>query len=130
LLFNTSSLAQLDIEQVVTAADTAAAWWQTQTTSWALFPLVDRTFRAWASNTSTTLSAEDVVNNQLVAAALIAGNVGDHSAWCSSFALLGKDTLMRLDRHSEPEEASRGLDTLRLAGDEKALRLAVERLSA
>lgn len=130
LLFNTSSLGQHDIEQVVIAADTAAAWWQTQTTSLALFPLVDRTFRAWASDIPTTRGAEDVVNNQLVAAALIAGNVSDHSAWCSSFALLGKDTLMRLDRHAEPEEASRGLNTLRLAGDEKALRLAVERLAA
>ena len=36
--------------------------------------------------------------------------------------------MLRLDRRAEPEEARRGLEILRLAGDERSLRLAVRRL--
>ena len=61
LLFNTSSWGQHDLQEVTTGADTAAAWWHTQTTSWALHPLVDRTFRSWTRDTSTIIGADDVV---------------------------------------------------------------------
>ncbi len=43
-------------------------------------------------------------------------------------SLLGRDTLLRLDRHADATEAAQGLTTLHLSGDEKSLEIAVRRL--
>ena len=132
LLFNTSTWGQHDIEDVITGADTAASWWRTQTTSWALTALADRTFKEWSQDSATVviLGGTDTVNNQLLAASLTANYAGDHADWRHLSALLGQDQLLRLDRHADPEKACAALEILRLAGDESALRLAVQRLAA
>src|ERR1700686_3079939 len=112
----------LSIGAVIAGADTPATWWRTQTTSWGLNALADRTFHAWAQDT-TVIGGWDVVNDQLVAAALTASHLGDHGGWRHQAGLLGRDTLLRLDRHADPEVARHGLATFRLAGDEGALKL-------
>jgi hypothetical protein len=102
----------------------------TSSTNFRRGTLADRTYKDWARDTARTLGGSDTANDQLLAASLSANYLGDHGAWRHSSGLLGQDILMRLDRHAGPEEARRGLETLRLAGDEGHLRLAVRRLAA
>jgi hypothetical protein len=128
LLFNTASWGQHDIADVIAGADTAAGWWQNQTTSRALFALAERSFRGWGQDISVTIAAEDVVNNQLVSASLLASHAGEQADWCNITALLGRDHLLRLDRDATPEDAAAGLMSLRLAGHERPLKLACNAL--
>ena len=127
------SIAQVEasstqsIGAVIEGADTAATWWTTQTTSWGLNALADRTFNTWAQDNTVT-PAE--VSDKLSAAALTASHLGDQGGWCHQASLLGRDTLMQLDRHADPDIAYQGLTRLRLAGDEGALKLAVQHLVA
>lgn len=76
-----------------------------------------------------TLAGSDEADNQLYVAALTASHLGDQGAWRRLSGLLARDGLLRLDRHADPAEAASALDTLRLAGDEKAVALAVRRLA-
>lgn len=130
LLFNTSSWGERDLEQVITGADTAASWWRAQTTSRGLDAIVERSFSQWARDTSTTFGAEDTANNQLHASAIAASHAGEQSGWRYLSALGATDQLLRLDRHSDPVTAADALTALRLAGDEKAVKLAVAHLAA
>ncbi len=127
LLFNTAAIDEHDLAGTIAGGDTAASWWLTQTTSRALNAIADRAFKDWARSTEFYVGP-DVANNQLVAAALVANHVADHGAFRHMLSLLGRDTLLRLDRHADAEEAAQGLTTLRLSGDEKSLELAVRKL--
>jgi hypothetical protein len=129
IVFSTSPWSGRDVGAVVQGADTAAAWWRTQAVSVALSFFADRTFEKWAEDTTVHLG-DDPANDQLLTAALTANYLGDHPTWCHLHALLGRDKLVRLDRNSDPAKARDGLDQLRLAGDEAALKLAVRRLAA
>ncbi len=130
------SIAQVEasstqsIGAVIEGADTAATWWRTQTASWGLNALADRTFNTWAQDNTVTVGAPDDVSDKLSAAALTASHLGDQGGWCHQASLLGRDTLMQLDRHADPDIAYRGLTRLRMAGDEGALKLAVQHLVA
>jgi hypothetical protein len=128
LLFNTSGWGKVKVGDVIAGADTAANWWRTQTMSWGLDAAMDRTFKRWARDTTTTIGGADVANNQLYAASLQASHAGDQASWKHLTRLLGQDMLMRLDRHADPQAAHTGLTALRLTGDEKALKLAVRQL--
>jgi hypothetical protein len=130
LLFNTSRWGQRDVADVVTSSDTTAAWWRAQTLSWGLSALADRTFKAWARDKSVTLGGSDEVNDQLLAASLTANHVGDQNDWRFLSGLAGQDALLRLGRDADSAEARRGLAALRLAGNEAALKLAVQRLAS
>jgi Domain of unknown function (DUF4365) len=130
LLFNASAWGQRSLEQVITNTDTAAAWWRTQTTASGLSALAEREFKSWARDTSITIGGGDEVNDQLFAASLTANLLGDHGTWCYLSELLGKQALLRHDRHSEVQSVRRGLETLRIAGDEEGLSLAVARVVA
>jgi hypothetical protein len=98
--------------------------------SWGLNALADRTFNTWAQDNTVTVGAPDDVSDKLNAAALTASHLGDHGGWCHQASLLGRDTLMQLDRHADPDIAYRGLTWLRMADDEGALKLAVQHLVA
>jgi len=116
---------------VITGADTAASWWRTQTMSGALTALADRTYKAWARDTNVVeiFGGADTVNDQLLAASLTANYVGDDADWRHLSALLGRDKLLRLDRHADPAEANSALETLRLAGDDDGLKRGVQHAS-
>jgi hypothetical protein len=116
------------IGAVIEGGDTAATWWRTQTTSWGLNALADRTFNVWAHD--NTVGAPDEVSDKLSAAALTASHLGDQGGWRHQASLLARDTLMQVDRHADPDVAYRGLTRLRMAGDEGALKLAVLHLVA
>jgi hypothetical protein len=130
LLFNTSAWGQRDVADVITGMDTTAAWWRTQTMSSGLAALARRTFEAWAPDTTVIMAGggDDGVNDRLLAATQTANYLGDQGAWCQLSGLLGQDMLLRLGRDADPVELHRGLNTLRLAGDEDAVKLAVRQL--
>jgi hypothetical protein len=130
LLFNASAWGERDIEQVITNTDTAAAWWRTQTTSGGLSALALREFKGWARDRSVTLGGGDEVNDPLFAGSLMANLLGDHGTWRFLSGLLGKQALLRLDRGSDVEAVRSCLETLRIAGDESGLTLAVNRVVA
>ena len=130
LLFNTAGWGEHNIAEVVTEADTVADWWQTQTVLSALVPLVDRALTSWTGEVSTSIGRESVTHNNLYSAALISSNAADHAGWRRSLALLGKNALLQLDRFADPDEFREGLEMLRRAGDEKAIRQAVQRIAA
>lgn len=130
VLFNTASWQEQRVSTVVAAADTTASWWRAQITATGLEAVTERGFSAWARDRSVTIAAEDVANNRLLSSALLASNAADHGGWRHLSGLLGQDMLMRLDRHSDPEQVEEALGTLRLAGAEKAIKLAVPQLVA
>jgi hypothetical protein len=86
--------------------------------------VVERSFEEWANDTRVKWSSEDAAHSRLFAAAVESSHSGDQAGWRNLSALVGKDELLRLDRDSEVQEAADGLDTLRLAGEDKALQLA------
>jgi len=128
LLFDLSAIDLRKVSDVIAGSDTTASWWRRQTVSWGLAAMLDRTFKDWGSDTSITFGGSDQANDQLLAASLTANHVGDQGEWRYLTGLLGQDTLLRLDRESDPQRVRQGLSTLRLAGDDAALKLAVRRL--
>lgn len=102
MLFDTSAWELQDLASAITGADTTAAWWRAQTTSRALTALTERTFYAWALDTTVRIAASDVANDQLLSAALTASFLGDHGAWRHLTSLLGCDGLLRTERHTNP----------------------------
>lgn len=129
IVFNTTPWMERNIASVVQGADTAAAWWRTQTVAGALSAFADRTFETWSHDASIHIGGGDQVNDELLAAALTANYLGDHGAWRQLYALLGQDKLVRLNRDSDPADARAGVNSLRIAGDDKALKLAVRQLT-
>jgi HEAT repeat len=111
----------------VRGADTAVAWWRQQTRGRGLSDGLERTFRGWAHETTRRWS-EDDANNELVAASLTASFAGDQSDWRYVTGLLGRDRLVRLERHDDPGKAEVGLTRIRRSGDTKAVKLATQRL--
>ncbi|MEU4603501.1 DUF4365 domain-containing protein [Kribbella sp. NPDC023972] len=128
LLFRLLDWGEGDLGATIEASDTAANWWRQQTRGWALADALERSFVDWSRDTSHRWSASDTAHDQLVAAALNATLAGDHGSWRDLSSLLGRDTLTRLARSSDPADLGAGLSLLRMAGDHKALDIAVRRL--
>jgi hypothetical protein len=129
-LYNSASWQEQSVSTVIGAADTTASWWRAQITAVGLEALTERSFSAWACDRTVTIAREDVANNRLISAGLLASNAADHGGWRHLSGLLGQDMLMRLDRHADPEHVDDALSTLRLAGAEMAIKLAVPQLVA
>lgn len=124
LLFRITAFGSGDVGQVIRGADTAVAWWRQQAGAHGLAAVLQRSFRGWARDTAERWSASDVANDQLLAAALTANLAGDHGNWRYLTALLGQDSLLRLDRGSDPSMVKAGLGALRLAGAAEDVTLA------
>jgi len=129
IVFSTTPWTERNVGSVVQGADTAVAWWRTQTIAGALSSFADRTFETWSHDATVHFGGGDQVNDELLAAALTANYLGDHGVWRQLYALLGQDRLVRLDRNSDPADARAGLDRLRMAGDDKGIKLAVRQLA-
>jgi Domain of unknown function (DUF4365) len=127
LLFRLSDFGDGDLARAVRGADTAVAWWRQQIRGRGLSDVLDRTFTGWARDTTKTWITDEA-NNQLVAASLTASFAGDQSDWRYITSLLGRDALVRLDRHDDPSKAEVGLTRIRRSGDTDAMKTATERL--
>ena len=128
VLFGTGAWAELKFGAVIEGTDRVANWWRTETMARGTRAMTLRVFTEWARDTPRIIGGSDEANDQLYVAALSAGHIGDQGAWRQLSGLLGRDTLVRLKRTSDPELAVDGIQILRRAGDVEALKLAVRRL--
>lgn len=117
-----------DTQAAVEGMDTAVAWWRTERVASGTNAVVQRQYEAWTRRSAVVINFEDVANNRLLTAALLASLVGDHARWRHLSALNAKQALLQVARSSEPQSVSRLLHELRNAGDDKALAVAVRRL--
>jgi hypothetical protein len=129
LIFNTASWEEKDYGSVIKGSDTAVSWWRDQMAATGLAALKDRIYKAWASDTSTTIGGSDEANNQLYVAALSAGHAGDHGAWRHYYTLLGQDTLLRVTNTDPADKVADALRMLRHAGADKELKQALIRIA-
>lgn len=126
-LFQLTRWDQGDVASGVSGGDTTASWWRTLTTSEGLTASANQAFKLWGRDTAITIGGRDGANDDLVAASLMASYLGSHGTWRHLSALRARELLMRMDRSTEPEQARAALNDLRLAGDHKAMKLAVTR---
>lgn len=128
LIYSAADLCEGDLAATVEASDTAVTWWRHESIGWALGETLDRTFNEWVQDGSVGYSARDDAHDELLAASLNATFVGLHSEWRALIAMLGRDTLIRLTRHSDHEQARAGLSALLRSGQANRLEKAVYRL--
>lgn len=106
--------------------DTHAAWWRTEEVAWGLQHQADEDFRGWAKDTSVTFGASDQTWRHLRTASLISGFGADESAWRSIHAQLARRELTTSNGNVADVEAA--LTSMRVAGDDDDIELAVDRL--
>ncbi len=129
ILFDHRSWTQRDVAALLEGADRAAHWWRTEGVARGVTAMARRVIKDWARDRSVAIVSTDDANDQLYAAALNAGHLGDHGSWRSLTSLLGQDGLIRLDRRARVRDVVESVRTLRLAGDAKAIELAIDRLT-
>lgn len=128
LIFSTANWGSTNAGTLAAGIDTTAHWWRALTISWGLQDSLNRTFKSWARDSSVrVIRGSDEANNQLLAASLMANNLGNHDAWRHAATLLAQNALIRLDRRSDPSDFCSELRTLIRTGDKSTLKLAVER---
>jgi Domain of unknown function (DUF4365) len=130
LLFQTAPWGEQQLEELITANDTAVSWWRTQMLSSALTAAADRNFRQWADEQAIRIDFEDLVNNRLLAGVVSAHLTGEQGAWQRFGSLLARDTLIVQHAGGDTSRQTEALDELRRSGDEQSLALAARRLRA
>ncbi len=126
LVFRASDLFAGDVAATISAGDTEASWWRSQSISWGLGSWFDETFRGWAANDNEITFGRDKGMNRLRGVSLVAGFGASQDAWCYATALVSKLAFMSGD--IDVESACDHLTALRRAGDYEAVRAVVERL--
>jgi HEAT repeats len=129
LLFQTAQWGEKQLDEVITATDTAVSWWRTQMLSSAFTAAADRDFRQWADERATRTFG-DTVNNQLFAALVSADLTGEQGTWRTIGSLLARDTLVVQHAAGDTGRQADALDELRRSGDARSLKLAASRLWA
>lgn len=128
-LFATADFGSGDLGGMLTASDTAVAWWRSRTISWALEESSVRAFRNWAEDSTTRWSAEDREALNLFSAELNADLTGEHGTWRSLAGAAARHRLVAAAvSGDEFRELVGGLDALRRSGDAASLKLAVAHL--
>jgi len=130
LLFQTAPWGEGQLDELITANDTAVSWWRTQILSSGFSAAADRAFRQWADEQATRIEFEDIVNDRLFAAVVSADLTGEQGAWRTNGSLLARDTLIVQHARGDTTRQTGALDELRRSGDEKSLELAARRLWA
>jgi hypothetical protein len=151
-LFRTSGLEAKDLGATMTAVDTAASWWRSQTVAWALEDHEEKAFRAWGKCEDPGTWPSDEAQNRLLSAwlsASLAGTRGPAAAALAQHArheVIQHEASWRNDAAAElsvqdrqPGQVPAGphargledaLDELRRYGCTKTLQTAVQRLWA
>ncbi|MYV40192.1 DUF4365 domain-containing protein [Streptomyces sp. SID1328] len=151
-LFRTSGLEAKDLGATMTAVDTAASWWRSQTVAWALEEHEEKAFRAWGECEDPGTWPSEEAQNRLLSAwlsASLAGTRGPAAAALAQHArheVIQHEAAWRNDaavelsvQHSQPGQVPTGphargledtLDELRRYGCTKTLQIAVQRLWA
>jgi hypothetical protein len=125
MVFSLSDWQAADIESVITARDTAASWWRSQSMTSGLAEHLEGAFKSWAHDQSVTFGATDETWVRLRSATLISGFAADTSNWRYEASLLAKHMVMR---ELNPSHMAAALNLLRFAGNSKDLALVVNRI--
>jgi hypothetical protein len=128
LIGSTDLTSPSDFEAAVVSGDTVAAWWRSQEIVTAGNEIAERSFSEWARDTKTTWSREDGAANRLLATEIETTHAADQGGWANRQLAIGRDMLLRVDRHSAAEYAAEGIAALRRSGNASAVRLGVSRL--
>lgn len=119
-----------NFRQAVEASDTTVSWWRSQRASWGLLRAAEAGYRAWSHERSRIIFGTlDYGASELFSAELCADICAARGSW-ASFASLGARLAIQHAVDAAPDgtdELRQALDTLRRSGDDKSLRLAVER---
>jgi hypothetical protein len=129
LIISTSWIIGYEPQGFIDAAagrDTHAAWWRTQEVAWGLQHQADEDFQGWAKDTSVRFGASDQTWRHLRAASLISGLGADESAWRSIHAQLARRELTT--SNGNVADVASALTSMRVAGDDDDIELAVDRL--
>ncbi|MFD6750887.1 hypothetical protein, partial [Streptomyces anthocyanicus] len=151
-LFRTSGAGARDLAATMTAVDTAASWWRSQTVAWALEDHAEKTFRAWGENQDPGTRPVPDAQNRLLSAWLSASLAGTRGPAAAALSQRGRYEVMQheaawrsdaADRHSAPDSQPRQnslgtherhledtLDELRRFGCTKTLQTAIQHLWA
>lgn len=126
-MFDTAEMIPLDVGPVVSALDNPASWWRTQAVSAGLESAVKQHFRNWARDRSVILGNTGASHNALLSATVQARLAGSF-AQAKNPAVLGAKIELSIpsDAGHRPLHA---LDSLRLAGDENGLKLAIAEIA-
>lgn len=129
LLFAVADWDDIDFGKTVAAADTTALWWRQEVTMHGLGRQADETFKAWAHDTQQVYSMEQPWDD-LRAASLMAGFLGDHRGWVSALGRLARYVLTHEELGADPEHIRNALDVMRSIGADKNIQVAVRWLSS
>lgn len=129
LLFAVADWDDIDFGKAVAAADTAALWWRQEVTMNGLGRQADEAFKAWAHDTQRVYSMEQPWDD-LRAASLMAGFLGDHRGWVGALGRLARYVLTHEELGADAEHIRNALDIMRSIGADKNLQVAVRRLTA
>ncbi len=130
LLFQTAPWGEGQLDELITANDTAVSWWRTQTLASGFAAAADRAFRGWADERATRIEFEDAINDRMFAAVVSADLTGEQRAWRTNGSLLARNTLIVGHAQGDTSRQTGALDELRRSGDAKSLELAARRLWA
>lgn len=128
LLYMTAQRGAQEIQAAVAGTDTTAAWWRTERAASGATAVVEREFIAWSRHRAVVLWAEDVANNRLFTASLLASHLGDHDTWRRHSAINAQQALLQVNRSTESPRVLSLLNDLLLSGDDKGFDKAVRRL--
>lgn len=129
LLFAVADWDDLDFGQTIAAADTTAVWWRQAVAVQGLGRQADEAFKAWAHDPQYVYSTEQAWDD-LRAASLMAGFLGDHRGWAGALGRLARYVLTHADFGEDPKQIRSALRTLRMIGADKNIDVAVKWLSA
>jgi hypothetical protein len=114
--------------ETMKATDVPTGWFRAQTVRNGLREIFERTFEEGMQDDRNKWSREDGAHNRLLAGALEASHAADQVGWANVSGMLGRNEALELERDDDPGVAADAIETLRLAGDVNALKLAVPRL--
>jgi len=126
--FSATDMAPEHFEPMMRANDVAPLWWRNQQRAWALSAQFNQECEEWADKGRGRYPEETTAWQQLRSIVLTSGVAGDHRAWKSATAQLARFELMMKSSQFRDDDYATALRDLRLAGDEKAVGLAVRKL--
>lgn len=125
-LFANLSEPSLEIAtETMKATDVPAGWFRAQTIRSGLKEVFEQTFDEAMQDERQKWTREDIARNRLLAGALEASHAADQVGWASLAGMVGRNDILELERGDDPGHAAEALETLRLAGDVNALKLAI-----
>jgi hypothetical protein len=117
-----------DFGSTVSASDTTGSWWRHQVSGWGLSAQAEKSFRAWGRDTAISFGGGDEALQNLRSASLLAGLLGDHTAWRHTASDVAIYMLTDREHGADTDTVTAALTTLRRCGDHRRLQLVIRRV--